>query len=125
MLLSSLVNSVQYLVCQRGTQVIPTAAAAYVIAFYCLQKKAETVKKLSKTQVIRMQYLPLDSDYLDNTGTKNRKEAEEEKGTCATKCIKALCNQLKLLFKKTYISITSCSAAKVLRKCHYVMRFML
>lgn len=45
-----MVDSVQYLVCQRGAQLIPTAAAAYVMAFHLLQKKAEIVKKLSKTQ---------------------------------------------------------------------------
>lgn len=54
-LLWSLVDSVQYLVYQRGTQLLPTAAAAFCL----LQKKAEIVKKLSKTQDIRKQHLPL------------------------------------------------------------------
>lgn len=113
-LLSSLVDSVQYLVCQRGTQLIPTAAAAYVMAFCWHCQEAQ------EGSLIRKRHLPLDSDYLDNTGTKNGKEVGKRKSR-ATKWIKALCNRLKLLFKKAYISVTSCSAAKDLadfRKWH-------
>lgn len=80
------------------------------MAFYILQKKDEIVKKLSKTWSLENSIFALDSDYLDNTGTKKGKEVGKRKSYVPLSESKHSVMNLNCSLKNVYI-LVSCQSS--------------